>query len=277
MSAPYRPSFVFAGRNAGDLRVFRQIVTGMGGRPIHTVKAALELMCDGRVDALIVADDVDVGAVERIIELARRVDPMIPLVYVCRSRRSVDSHTIARAATAIVEREDLARDLAAAISDILHSRDGDDLDEVPLPLSTQRVVAAPVARLAADYTADILLVDDDLALLRMMDRTLRSAGYTTMTAPNPGFVLEVLRSTRFLLLILDVSMPLQNGIDLAREIRVGNYGPVNRDVPLLFVTADDRERTYEDTFDVSALRCLIKPFDPEHLRHIVQSLVYRAA
>ena len=45
----------------------------------------------------------------------------------------------------------------------------------------------------------------------------------------------------------------------------------------MFVTADNRATTYEDTFDVAALRCLIKPFDSDRFCRIVESFVDHAA
>jgi CheY-like chemotaxis protein len=126
-------------------------------------------------------------------------------------------------------------------------------------------------------TADLLIIDDDPQLLRMMDRTVRSAGFTSFTAPSPAYALELLRTTRFQMLVLDVSMPMQTGIELAQEIRRGRFGALNRDVPIVFVTADNRATTYEQTFDVEALRCLIKPFDSDRFCRIVESLVERAA
>lgn len=128
-----------------------------------------------------------------------------------------------------------------------------------------------------DAAADILLIDDDPQLLRMMDRTVRSAGFTCFTAPSPAYATELLRTRRFRIIVLDVSMPMKTGIEFAREIRSGLYGALNRDVPLIFVTADNRASTYEETFDVSALRCLIKPFNCDHFCLIVESFVGCAA
>jgi CheY-like chemotaxis protein len=125
--------------------------------------------------------------------------------------------------------------------------------------------------------ADVLIVDDDVQLLRMMDRTLRGAGYRTSTSGTPVAALELLRSTRFSLVVLDVTMPGLTGLELAEQIRGGRFGETNRNVPLVFVTADDSAATYEGTFEVAAMQCLIKPFNIQRFGDIVESMIDRAA
>ena len=140
-------------------------------------------------------------------------------------------------------------------------------DDVPLILSRRFGGVC-------EHQADILLVDDDFDVLRMTDRTLRSAGYSTIRAHCPTAAMEVLDTTRFSLLILDVNMPLLNGIELAAGVRRGEFACANRDVPILFLTSDDRESTYEDTFDVGAYGFLLKPIDPARLLDAVQSTLH---
>lgn len=147
-------------------------------------------------------------------------------------------------------------------------------DSMPVVFSMQRLQSKPppppVIELA---TSDVLLVDDDGPLLRMMDRVLRGAGYKTFAAPSPAFAMQLLRTTQFKMIILDVSMPTQTGIQLAEDIRKGVHGVHNAQAPMIFVTADDSEQTYEGTFDVSALRCIIKPFNPDLLRRHVDAML----
>lgn len=126
-------------------------------------------------------------------------------------------------------------------------------------------------------SGDVLIVDDDAQLLRMMDRTLRSAGYRTSTSGTPVAALALLRTRRFSLVVLDVDMPGMSGLELATQIRDGRYGETNRSVPIVFVTADDSAKTYEGTYDVGAIQCLIKPFNIQRFGDIIESMIDRAA
>jgi DNA-binding response OmpR family regulator len=143
-----------------------------------------------------------------------------------------------------------------------------DDDDFPIVLSRRRT---------CEYSADILLVDDDAQLLRAMDRTLRAQGYKTITALGPTAAADVLLTTRFSLVLLDVNMPLRSGLELAHGIRRGEFALGNRHVPIVFVTSDDRATIYEQTYDVSALGFVIKPVAASRLVSVVDAVLHRAA
>jgi CheY-like chemotaxis protein len=123
-------------------------------------------------------------------------------------------------------------------------------------------------------SADVLVVDDDLMLLRSMDRALRALGYETFATTDSMSALDVLRTRRFSLLVLDVQMPRMSGIELAERVRNGEAGSLNRDVPIVFVTADDSAATYQATFDVSAIRYLAKPVHAHALEHEIDNILH---
>lgn len=131
-------------------------------------------------------------------------------------------------------------------------------------------------RVACEFTADILVVDDDPTVLRMTDRLLRAAGYRTINALGSTAAGDVLHTTRFSLLLLDVHMPLRDGIALAKGIREGEFAWANRNARIVFLTSDDGETTYEATYDVSAAGFLLKPATGR-LIEVVDSFLRRAA
>ncbi|EKD83224.1 MAG: PAS/PAC sensor hybrid histidine kinase, partial [uncultured bacterium] len=67
----------------------------------------------------------------------------------------------------------------------------------------------------------ILLVEDELSLLRMTSTTLRHFGYRVLASATPGEAIKILNSSneQIQLLITDVVMPEMNGRDLARELK----------------------------------------------------------
>lgn len=123
--------------------------------------------------------------------------------------------------------------------------------------------------------APILAVDDDPQIRRLIDRSLRAEGYATEIATSAENALDVLRkSDRYALLLLDVMMPGETGFDLARRIRNGEAGEVHRDVPILFVTAEDDEQSFENSFEVGAIGYVTKPFEPDALVESVSSMLH---
>ena len=125
-----------------------------------------------------------------------------------------------------------------------------------------------------ELSADVLIVDDDLSLLRAMDRTLRGLGYETFATVDGTSAMDVLRTRRFSLLVLDVQMPRITGLELAQHVRSGAAGDLNRDVPIVFVTADDSAETYEGTFDVNAIRYLAKPVAIDTLETAIDNILH---
>jgi two-component system cell cycle sensor histidine kinase/response regulator CckA len=72
----------------------------------------------------------------------------------------------------------------------------------------------------AERAPTVLVVDDEPSVRTFVDRVLRAAGYTTLTATNGPEALALSeRGTRFDLLLTDVRMPGMEGDELARRLR----------------------------------------------------------
>lgn len=249
------PSVLFVGRRASDRAFFRQVVAHVGAIPVLSVRGALESLCEGALSAMVIGDDVDDASALRLISLVRQAQPTLPVIFLWSEERATGV-AVRQAATTVVER----RLLAAAIGGVLNHQE-------PAVETPQR----------AELADDILLVDDDTLILRMMSRALRDLGYRTSTAPSPADAVALLRTKQFKMLVFDVEMPEQNGIDLMRSLRNGELGSANQETPVVFMTADNRPSTFGDIFDVGALHCLIKPVDGDRFGAIVAGLLHEAA
>ena len=91
------------------------------------------------------------------------------------------------------------------------------------------------------FPVRILVVDDDLAVRRSIDRALRLEGYDVVTVPSGGEALEALALTPPDALILDLGLPDVDGLTVCRRMR-----SAGDDTPVLMLTArdavDDRSR-----------------------------------
>ncbi len=123
----------------------------------------------------------------------------------------------------------------------------------------------------ADDAAHLLLVDDDRRIRDLLSRFLRKNGYRVTLAGTAEEARTHLKSFAFDLLVLDVMMPGENGIDLAEAVRKTS------DVPILMLTAraeiEDRVRGLE----VGADDYLAKPYEPRELLLRIASILRRAA
>ena len=69
----------------------------------------------------------------------------------------------------------------------------------------------------------ILVVDDDATMRQLLDRILRVAGATVLTASDGATALNVLDRCRLDLILTDIDMPVMNGLEEARNARCRGY------------------------------------------------------
>ena len=128
----------------------------------------------------------------------------------------------------------------------------------------------PVAPLADD-APHLLVVDDDRRIRALISRYLTGQGYRVTTAGAASEARSRLRSMHFDMIILDVMMPGESGIEFAESFREDS------DVPILMLTArtetDDRVRGLEAGAD----DYLSKPFEPKELSLRIASILRRTA
>ena len=123
----------------------------------------------------------------------------------------------------------------------------------------------------ADDAPHLLVVDDDRRIRTLISRYLTGQGYRVTTAGTAAEARARLSALHFDLIILDVMMPGESGIEFAAWFREES------DVPILMLTArtetDDRVRGLE----VGADDYLAKPFEPKELSLRIASILRRTA
>ncbi|QEG38067.1 HD domain-containing phosphohydrolase [Roseimaritima ulvae] len=130
--------------------------------------------------------------------------------------------------------------------------------------------AAPATAVRAQETkppaitaAKVLILDDEMANVRVLKRFLESAGYTNIqTSTDSTTAMGWLEQQRPDLLLLDVMMPDVSGIDLLGQIR---QHPRLRFLPVLIVTANTDNETKRTCLSLGATDFLAKPVDPNDL------------
>ncbi len=115
----------------------------------------------------------------------------------------------------------------------------------------------------------ILLIDDDQELTDMLKQYLQQEGFEVSVAANGQLGLEALAAGSFVLVVLDVMMPVLNGIDTLREIRR------NSDMPVIMLTArgDDLDRVVG--LELGADDYVPKPCTPRELMARIRAVLRR--
>jgi DNA-binding response OmpR family regulator len=117
----------------------------------------------------------------------------------------------------------------------------------------------------------ILVVEDEVKMAEIMARGLKAEGYAVTTAHSVRAGLELARTDRCDLIILDLLLPDSPGTELLRELR-----QQRRSVPVLIVTARSEIEVKAENFDAGADDYLTKPFAFEELVMRVKALLRRS-
>jgi two-component system, OmpR family, response regulator MprA len=116
----------------------------------------------------------------------------------------------------------------------------------------------------------LLVVDDDPDVRDSLKRALGYAGFTVKTAPNGADALTALARNPVDLVIMDVLMPMMNGLEACRALR-----SKGDDTPVLVLTARDTVDDRVSGLDAGADDYLVKPFALRELLARVRALLRR--
>ena len=108
--------------------------------------------------------------------------------------------------------------------------------------------------------ANILVVDDEEQVRRLLNRTLSGAEYTCTLAAGGAEARKCLAKQPFDLALCDVNMPGESGIDLA-----GHIASEYEDIAVIILTAVDDPKTADAAIEAGTYGYIIKPFNPNEL------------
>ncbi len=106
----------------------------------------------------------------------------------------------------------------------------------------------------------ILAVDDEPHMLRLLEISLRQAGYKPVIATNGQEALQAINQQTIDLVVSDLHMPSMNGLDLLKNIRQDN-----ENLPFIMVTAQGEIKTAVEAMKLGASDYILRPFDLETL------------
>lgn len=122
--------------------------------------------------------------------------------------------------------------------------------------------------------AKILLVDDDPDILELLEYNLAKENYQLAKAYDGKEALEIAQVFKPALIIMDVMMPIMDGIETARKMKLM---PELKNTLILFLTARGEEFTEVAAFDAGAHDYIIKPIKPRALVSRINALLKREA
>jgi two-component system, OmpR family, phosphate regulon response regulator OmpR len=115
----------------------------------------------------------------------------------------------------------------------------------------------------------LLVVDDDARLRELLRRYLTDQGFRVTTAGDASEARARIASIAFDLLVLDVMMPGETGLELTRRLRADSR------IPILLLTAMAESEDRVNGLEHGADDYLVKPFEPRELVLRIRNILQR--
>ncbi len=116
----------------------------------------------------------------------------------------------------------------------------------------------------------ILIVDDEIDLLRVTAFRLKNFGYDVLTAANGQEALELIEKDQPDLILLDLRIPLISGYEVCKKIKSDNK---LKAIPVIIFTASAVGDLTEKMLDIGADDFIVKPFEPQELLEKIKKLI----
>lgn len=117
---------------------------------------------------------------------------------------------------------------------------------------------------------NILLVEDDKDLNSLTSSYLKNSGYSVTSVFNGLDALKVFEEEKFDLILSDIMMPLCDGYEFAKEIRM-----FNSQIPIIFMSARDDKPSKQLGYKVGIDDYITKPFDLDELVFKINAIARR--
>jgi two-component system phosphate regulon response regulator OmpR len=121
-----------------------------------------------------------------------------------------------------------------------------------------------------DEASHILIIDDDRRIRRLLQKYLTESGYRVTTAESAEKARAKMSGLSYDLLVLDIMMPGESGLDFARDLRK------KQNVPILMLTALSEIEERINGLEAGADDYLSKPFEPRELLLRIHSILRRS-
>nr|WP_294553149.1 response regulator [uncultured Rhodopila sp.] len=168
---------------------------------------------------------------------------------------------------AVLEKPIRRRELVACLGGLLPGSNGSAAEDAPEP------ARAPRVRPAAARPLSLLVAEDNVINQRLVQAMLTHAGHSVRIADNGAEAVAAVRNWTFDAVLMDVQMPLLDGIGATRQIR--DLPPPKGSVPIIALTADAMTGAREYYVEAGMDDYLSKPISSAALMEMLDRLVRR--
>jgi two-component system sensor histidine kinase RpfC len=137
--------------------------------------------------------------------------------------------------------------------------------------ATAGVQAAEILPAGPSRRLTVLIADDNRTNQRVVAKILERAGHLTTVVGNGEEALDALEQADFDLVLMDVNMPVMNGLEATKLYRFTALGLPH--VPIIALTADITPEVAQRCHEAGMDACLTKPIEPVRLLEVIDRMV----
>jgi PAS domain S-box-containing protein len=119
----------------------------------------------------------------------------------------------------------------------------------------------------------IIIAEDNAVNAMVLRRILEKEGHAISLASNGLEVIELLKKGRYDLVIMDIEMPLMDGIEATMRIRTSKAGNEGSDVPIIALTAHVHSEVYTKSMAAGMNAFITKPVNTRQLQAVISNVI----
>lgn len=119
-------------------------------------------------------------------------------------------------------------------------------------------------------TQKLLTVDDSPSVRKLVEFTLKAKGFQVGSAGDGQQALELMAKEQFDAIILDINMPVMNGLEFLQKIKADDgYASI----PVIMLTTEGQDEDKDKAISLGATAYIVKPFKPTQLLTILEKIL----
>jgi CheY-like chemotaxis protein len=115
-------------------------------------------------------------------------------------------------------------------------------------------------------------VDDIFANRLLLTEIIKDLGHECLEAANGKEALDTLEKNEIDVILMDIEMPVMNGVEAANHIRK-KLSPPKQETPIIALTAHNPSLFFDDYSDVGFTNLLTKPYSIDKITNLINSMV----
>jgi two-component system chemotaxis response regulator CheY len=116
----------------------------------------------------------------------------------------------------------------------------------------------------------LLTVDDSPSVRKLVEFTLKTKGFQVSSAGNGMEALKLMSKEQFDAIVLDINMPLMNGLEFLQEIRADE---AFTSIPVVMLTTEGQDEDKDKAISLGATAYIVKPFKPTRLLSLIEKIL----